>query len=242
MFRGTLALGPISLDCHVLDDGRRVFTQGEIVRAISGGRDSSDLGRYLRASPLKDLDFSGGPIRFQIPGNPQLSLLLNLRGRHFMPVAEISAAVTSLNATLQIAKAMVGLRDAEAFRAKSIEMQQTIMDALDNGIAAREAYTAQLDRVRALEAEVADLKAWNTDKQNYELTKAGDGAVAFMLKPDTRGTEIPHWLCPNCFSNGKKSFLNPTGRSAGRGWTFKCSTCNAEPACWSRPQWNDAPA
>jgi P63C domain len=74
MFRGTLQLGPISLDCHVLDDGRRVFTQGEIVRAISGGRDSSDLGRYLRASPLKELDFSGGPIRFQIPGNPQIAI------------------------------------------------------------------------------------------------------------------------------------------------------------------------
>lgn len=74
-----------------------------------------------------------------------------------MPVAEISAAVTSLNATLSIAKAMVGLRDAESFRAKSIEMQQTILDALDNGIAAREAYATQLDRIRALEAEVASL-------------------------------------------------------------------------------------
>jgi hypothetical protein len=120
-----------------------------------------------------------------------------------MPVAEISAAVTSLNATMQIAKAMVGLRDAEAFRSKSIEMQQTILDALGNGIAAREAYSAQLDEIRTLKAEVADLKAWNTEKQNYELKKAGDAAVAYMLKPEARGTKPPHWLCPNCFENGK---------------------------------------
>jgi hypothetical protein len=32
-----------------------------------------------------------------------------------MAVAEIAAAVTSLRATLDMAKAMVGLRDAEAF-------------------------------------------------------------------------------------------------------------------------------
>jgi hypothetical protein len=83
-----------------------------------------------------------------------------------MPVAEIGAAITSLNATMQIAKAMVGLRDAEAFRAKSIEMQQTILDALDNGIAAREAYTSQLDRIRTLEAEMTSLKAWDAEKQN----------------------------------------------------------------------------
>jgi hypothetical protein len=159
-----------------------------------------------------------------------------------MPIAEISAAVTSLNATMQIAKAMVGLRDAETFRAKSIEMQQTILDALGNGIAAREAYATQLDRIRALEAEVAALKAWDAEKQNYELKKAGDAAVAYMLKPEVRGTQPPHWLCPNCFAGGEKSFLNPVGAQAGRGWTFKCSNCNAQPACWLKPSWVDEKA
>jgi hypothetical protein len=74
MFPGTVHMGPIELDCHVLNDGRRVFTQGEMVHAITGGRDSSDLARYLGASPLKEGDFSGGPIRFQIPGNPQIAI------------------------------------------------------------------------------------------------------------------------------------------------------------------------
>jgi hypothetical protein len=159
-----------------------------------------------------------------------------------MPVAEIAAAITSFRASLDITKAMIGLRDDELFRTKSIELQTAITDALEKSIAAREAYAAQLDRVDALEAEVADLKAWDAEKQNYELTKAGDAAVAFMLKPNARGTETPHWLCPNCFSNGKKSYLNPTGKQVGRGWGFKCSDCHAEPACWSRPQWNDKPA
>jgi hypothetical protein len=133
-------------------------------------------------------------------------------------------------------------RWAETFRAKSIEMQQTILDALDNGIAAREAYATQLDRIRALEAEVAALKAWDAEKQNYELKKAGDAAVAYMLKPEVRGTQPPHWLCPNCFAGGEKSFLNPVGAQAGRGWTFKCSNCNAQPACWLKPSWVDEKA
>jgi hypothetical protein len=59
-----------------------------------------------------------------------------------MPAAEIGAAITSLNATLNIAKAMVGLRDAEAFRTKSIELQQIILDALGKGIEASEAQAA----------------------------------------------------------------------------------------------------
>jgi hypothetical protein len=148
-----------------------------------------------------------------------------------MPVAEIAAAITSFRASLDIAKAMIGLRDDEAFRAKSIELQTAITDALEKSIAARESYAAQLDRVHTLEAEVASLKAWNAEKQNYELKKIGDGAVAYMLKPEARGTKPPHWLCPNCFEQGKKQFLNPSGKGAGRGFIYRCSLCKSEPAC-----------
>ena len=58
----------------MLNDERRVFTQGEMVRALTGGTDSSNLARYLSRNPLITDDLSGGPIRFQIPGNPQLAL------------------------------------------------------------------------------------------------------------------------------------------------------------------------
>jgi len=156
-----------------------------------------------------------------------------------MVAAEISAGVTSLRAALDITKAMIGLRDAEAFRSKSIELQQAIMDALTQGIDAREAYAAQLDRVRALEAEVARLKAWNAEKQDYELKPIGEGSVAYMLKPDKRGSEPPHWLCPNCYTKGKKEMLNPTGAHPGRSWIYKCSGCGAQPACDHMPAWQD---
>ncbi|MCP3445814.1 hypothetical protein [Bradyrhizobium sp. CCGUVB14] len=101
---------------------------------------------------------------------------------------------------------MVGLRDAEAFRAKSIELQIFVLDAFEKAIEAREAHTVQADRIRALETEVADLKAWDTQKEEYELKPIGQGAVARILKPDARGTENPHWLFPDCFERGKNRF------------------------------------
>jgi len=144
-----------------------------------------------------------------------------------MPIAEITAGIASLRATLDIAKAMVGLRDAEAFRAKSIELQESIMRALDSGIEAREAYSKQLDAVRALEAEVAKLKAWDAEKQRYELKSIGYGASAFVLKPDARGIETPHWLCPNCFAQGKKSFFQNTGGMQARNYVYECIGCKS---------------
>ncbi|MHB1425851.1 MAG: hypothetical protein ACYC3I_22015 [Gemmataceae bacterium] len=44
MFRGTLKFGDMDIECHVLNDGKRVFTQGEVVRLLTGGTESSNLG------------------------------------------------------------------------------------------------------------------------------------------------------------------------------------------------------
>jgi hypothetical protein len=156
-----------------------------------------------------------------------------------MVVAEISVGLTSLRAALDITKAMVSLRDAEAFRGKSIELQGLILESLGNAIEAREAYSTQLDRVRSLETDVANLKDWGAEKQNYELKPIGEGSVAYMLKPDKRGAEPPHWLCPNCYSKGQKSFLNATGANTGRGWIYKCTGCGARPSCNHMPTWED---
>ena len=73
------------------------------------------------------------------------------------------------------------------------------MEAQASAIQAREAYSAQIDRIRELEAEVAGLKAQGTDKHRYELKNVAPGVFAYMLKPEARGGEAPHWLCQHCF-------------------------------------------
>lgn len=70
LFSGMIQLGELELECHVLNDFKRVLTQREVVRAISGGRESGNLGRYLDRNPLTANDFDPGPvIPFTIPGS-----------------------------------------------------------------------------------------------------------------------------------------------------------------------------
>ncbi len=142
-----------------------------------------------------------------------------------MVVAETAAGVTSLRAALDIIKAMVSLRDAEAFRAKSIELQGVVLEAFEKAIEAREAHTQQSDRIRALEAEVANFKAWDAEKQRYELKAIGNGTVARILKRDARGTEPPHWLCPQCFEQRKKSFLQSANKVERGHLMMSCNAC-----------------
>lgn len=69
IFQGTVTFGDMVAECHVLNDFRRVFTQREIVRVLSGGRDSGNLQRYLGRNPLTiDLaDGVGKTLHFLIP-------------------------------------------------------------------------------------------------------------------------------------------------------------------------------
>lgn len=74
LLRGTLDIGDVTFECHVLNDHRRVLTQGEVVRVLTGGRDSSDLPRYLRSLPTyTDQTLVGRTIQFKVPGNPQIA-------------------------------------------------------------------------------------------------------------------------------------------------------------------------
>jgi hypothetical protein len=150
--------------------------------------------------------------------------------------AEVFAAITSLRSALDITKAMVGLRDAEAFRSKSIELQGVILESLDKAIEAREAHAAQIDKVRALEIEIAELKTWAAEKRRYELKQLELGVLVYMLKPQYRGPEPPHWLCPNCYGAGKKSFFQPTTRTEAGKRIYECHLCHGKiPA--ETPRW-----
>ena len=66
MFSGTLQVGDISFQCHVLNDLRRVLTQREVVRVLSGGRRS---GSYLQNVPGHPPEaFADRVIPFSMPG------------------------------------------------------------------------------------------------------------------------------------------------------------------------------
>lgn len=71
MYRGTLQVGSVAIEAHVLNDSRRVLTQREVVRLLSPGRDSGTLSRYLERNPLvSEEEIAKRTIHFAVPGNP----------------------------------------------------------------------------------------------------------------------------------------------------------------------------
>lgn len=75
-FPGTLDMGDVALECHVLNDGRRVLTAREVVRALRGTRSNPpSVHRYLDALPAyRKGMFESRMMQFRIPGLPQTAL------------------------------------------------------------------------------------------------------------------------------------------------------------------------
>lgn len=75
MFRGKLTIGNVEMECHVLNDFRRVFTQREMVRVLSSsGRESGNLEGYFQSKAFADnpLDL-GAVIPFKIQGTQYIA-------------------------------------------------------------------------------------------------------------------------------------------------------------------------
>jgi hypothetical protein len=154
-----------------------------------------------------------------------------------MPAAEITAGIISIRAAIDLTKAMVGARDDKLIATKTNELRLLLGDAIGKFIEAQKAQLAQLDEITALKAEIKELRGRDTEKQRYELKNLGHGARAYMLKPSARGEESPHWLCPTCFENGKKSHLQFSVRAQGLGSVYRCSGCSGHMTTDSEPEW-----
>jgi hypothetical protein len=75
MFRGKLTIGDVEMECHVLNDFRRVLTQREMVRVLSpAGRESGNLSGYFQSKAFADrpLDL-GAVIPFRVPGTQYIA-------------------------------------------------------------------------------------------------------------------------------------------------------------------------
>ena len=146
-------------------------------------------------------------------------------------LATFSTVTGSLKAAGETVKAMIDLRDAAVFHSKAIELQQQISAALADAISAYESQTTALQRVRELEEKVAKFEKWDAEKNRYEMKNIGWGATVYMLKPEARSTEPPHWVCAHCYQKGEIFIIQNTveGKNrtnARRGWF--CPSCHNE--------------
>jgi hypothetical protein len=106
-----------------------------------------------------------------------------------------------------------------------LALGEKIFDAREALNAAQTAQADALDRISQLEKEVARLKAWDGEKDRYELKQLYRGPFAFIFKQGKEEGEDPHALCTNCYERGFKSYLQMGGQTIVHDRTWSCPAC-----------------
>jgi DNA-directed RNA polymerase subunit RPC12/RpoP len=145
----------------------------------------------------------------------------------------ISGMMSALKSAGDITKLIISSHDAAIIREKAIELQTQILSAQQSALTAQSDQFALLQSVSELEGKIADLEAWDTEKQRYELKQLVLGAFAYSLKADMSNSEPPHYICATCYEHGKKSILQLTAQNAAtlslrKPQMYRCSECKAE--------------
>jgi hypothetical protein len=140
-------------------------------------------------------------------------------------MTEIAGAISALKSAKDIAEAMISLRDTEAFQAKRIELQSKILEAQGSMLAAQDERSTLIQRIRDLEQDIIRLRAWDAEKQRYELRRWGEGAFAYVLKPEEARGEPIHALCAACYNRGVKSLIHSNREPQWTKHAWDCPTC-----------------
>jgi len=130
-------------------------------------------------------------------------------------LAAFSGIAGAFKSATDLTKAISDLTDDTAIKAKTVELQAQILAAQNMALTAQTTQFTLLDEKRALEAKIAEMEAWGSQKIRYKLCSVGTGSVVYALLESQSNGDPPHWLCPQCYAHGKPGFLQKTGLNTG---------------------------
>lgn len=96
--KGVIKLGTYDLPCYVVDNGEKVeryISQSDVVKLISGGRESGNLQRYLGSSALKET------LPTEIVNNYEANLLIINTGLNTVNGVKASTVIDICNSYLK---------------------------------------------------------------------------------------------------------------------------------------------
>lgn len=136
--------------------------------------------------------------------------------------SEITAAITSAKAALDIAKASHGLTNYNELVAAVYEVNAKLLDATAVALASQEKQASLASEVADLKEKLREIENWEGQMNRYVLHAFPTGALAYAVQPGMEQGQPLHYLCASCVDKKQKSTLQPQDR------VLRCSVCKTE--------------
>jgi len=145
-----------------------------------------------------------------------------------MDASLILGTISGLKTAGDIAKSLLDLKTVSEVRGKVIELQSVILSAQGSAMEANARQSALIEQISALKKEITDIKAWEEEKQRYDLVAPMGSVLVYAIKKECAGSEPPHWICTNCYENRRKTILNQVRSKNSSFWHILCPVCKSQ--------------
>jgi hypothetical protein len=135
--------------------------------------------------------------------------------------------IGKLKAAYDLAKDLVNLHDATVRQGKVAELQRQILDAQESALDANQERATLMETITELKGKVAQLEAWNTEKERYKKVEVAKGLIAYALKEGMESGEPVHYACTDCYSDNRISILKSETVVPGRYPVLSCHRCGS---------------
>lgn len=155
---------------------------------------------------------------------PPKKLHIAQNRRIIASMQEIFALITAAGHLTNVAKTAFQTHSKVETDAARIELGEAIIELQSKIAALQTSYQSIWESNEALKKQLASFEKWDEESARYSLISVGgDGACAYEPKHEVPG-EAPHWLCPTCFEDRRKSILQPRNLMGN----YKCPKCGTE--------------
>lgn len=138
---------------------------------------------------------------------------------------EFPAALKLVREIAATAKQLGATRDEFKINEISIKLQRLIIDLHNEITLVQSGYQEALRAQDELKKKLSEREQWEEISSRYRLERVGTVLFSFVYLPDDQqpSTEPPHWLCPHCFEQKKKSIIQYVGMNK-----YKCPSCKTD--------------
>lgn len=137
----------------------------------------------------------------------------------------VMGAYSGIKAATDITQSMLTLKTDAAVTSKVIELNGVLLGLQGQLNSAHTEHTVLGNRIRELEAEIAQFASWEHEKTRYNLHQFETGTFAYRVKAELNGDNPQYCICVNCYEKGFKAMLQTC--KDGYYNALKCHRCDS---------------
>lgn len=127
-----------------------------------------------------------------------------------MVIAEGFALITGIKTTIDNVQKLKSSYDAATIMEAQSDILEQLFAIRMDALTLQEHHLAIIHEKEELIKKLMQFEQWEKTKTKYELKEIRTGRFAYAPKESQQSEEPCHWLCTQCWEDGKKSILQET--------------------------------